>query len=62
MEGMRCGARYTSRQAGEAADIGQPRRTQRAREGVTADWVQGRRGGAHVEHVLHGRDAGGVEA
>ena len=32
------------------------------REGSTADWGQGTRGGAHVEHAEHGRDTGGVEA
>eukprot|EP00964_Phaeocystis_antarctica_P119843 scaffold83602_cov48-Phaeocystis_antarctica.AAC.2 len=62
MEGMRCGARYTSRQAGEAADIGQPRRTQRV-QGSARLQIGGRaRGGAHVEHGKHGCDARGVEA
>eukprot|EP00964_Phaeocystis_antarctica_P045731 scaffold26341_cov62-Phaeocystis_antarctica.AAC.3 len=56
---MRCGARYTGR---GAAGGGRPRRTQRAGEGATADWGQGTQGGAHVEHVAHGCDAGGVEA
>ena len=31
-------------------------------EGSTAGWGQGMGRGAHVEHVDHGRDAGGVEA
>eukprot|EP00964_Phaeocystis_antarctica_P046912 scaffold27116_cov51-Phaeocystis_antarctica.AAC.3 len=34
----------------------------RAGEGSTADWGRGARGGAHVEHVAHVRDAGRVEA
>ena len=34
---------------------------QRAREGSTGVWAQGA-GGAHVEHGVHGRDAGRVEA
>ena len=29
---------------------------------MTVDWGQGTRGGAHVEHAVHGCDAGGVEA
>ena len=32
---------------------------QRAGEGSTADWGQNRRG-AHLEHALHARDAGGI--
>eukprot|EP00964_Phaeocystis_antarctica_P090309 scaffold57751_cov63-Phaeocystis_antarctica.AAC.4 len=56
---MRCGARYTGR---GAAGGGRPRRTQRAGEGATAGWGQGTWGRAHVEHVAHVRDAGGVEA
>ena len=30
--------------------------------GSAADWGQGTRGGAHIEHEGHARDAGGVEA
>ena len=33
-----------------------------AGEGSAANWEQGTRGGAHIEHVAHARDAGGVEA
>eukprot|EP00964_Phaeocystis_antarctica_P074683 scaffold45979_cov59-Phaeocystis_antarctica.AAC.1 len=48
--------------APEAAGGGRPRRTQRA-QGRAGLHIGGRaRGGAHVEHVPHGRDAGGVEA
>ena len=46
----------------EAAEVGrQSRCTQCAGEGSTVDSGQAQ-GGAHVEHVAHGRDAGGVEA
>eukprot|EP00964_Phaeocystis_antarctica_P157293 scaffold127415_cov63-Phaeocystis_antarctica.AAC.2 len=45
----------------EAGGGWRPRRTQRTGEGSTADREQGTRG-AHIEHVAHVRDAGGVEA
>eukprot|EP00964_Phaeocystis_antarctica_P074402 scaffold45743_cov95-Phaeocystis_antarctica.AAC.1 len=45
----------------KAGGGGRPRRTQLAGEGATADWGRAR-GGAHDEHAVHGRDAGGVEA
>ena len=51
--------------AGQEAGDGGRRRGVQGREGSTADWcrIGGRaQGGAHVEHVLHVRDAGGVEA
>eukprot|EP00964_Phaeocystis_antarctica_P041072 scaffold23483_cov58-Phaeocystis_antarctica.AAC.2 len=43
----------------EAGGGGRPRCTQRAGEGSTADSGQVT-GGAHVEHLVHGCDAGGV--
>ena len=56
---IRCGVRYAGRQAGGAAgDRGASSVRERARL-----QIGGRaRGGAHVEHDAHVRDAGGVEA
>ena len=45
---------------GEGA--GQQTGVQRAGAGSAADWGQGTRGGAHHEHLVHVRDARGVEA
>ena len=55
-KGMRCGARRADREA--AGDGGARSVQERARL-----QIQGRaRGGAHLEHVFHVVDAGGVEA
>ena len=55
---MRRGARYTGWEAGGG---GRPRCRQRAGEGLTTQIGGRARGGAHVEHLAHGGDAGGVE-
>ena len=57
-EGMRCGARYTRRQAGGRGDRSASSVQERDRLQIGG----GARGGAHLEHVAHGCDAGGVEA
>jgi len=49
---VRGAGRQTGGRQATAAD-------ERAREGSTADWGQATRG-AHLEHVIHGRDAGRV--
>ena len=52
---------YTMRGGRRGAAKGRRPRMQRAREGLTGVWAQGT-GGVHLEHFLHGRDAGRVEA
>ena len=58
-EGIRCG-----RRCGPGGQEGGGRRWRKQRAGERARLqIRGRaRGGAHVEHVAHDRDAGGVEA
>ena len=59
-EGMRCGARCTGWHRREAAGDGVPSSVHR--RGLDC-WLGGRAwGGAHGEHGVHVRDAGGVEA
>eukprot|EP00964_Phaeocystis_antarctica_P062715 scaffold37601_cov54-Phaeocystis_antarctica.AAC.1 len=58
-KGMRYGARYT----GQGAAGGGDDRGARSVHGRARLQIGGMaRGGAHLEHVLHGCDAGGVEA
>ena len=56
---MRCGVRYTGRGQQAVDDRGG---TQRAGEGRTVYWGQGTGRSAHLEHGVHGRDAGGIPA
>eukprot|EP00964_Phaeocystis_antarctica_P114348 scaffold78323_cov43-Phaeocystis_antarctica.AAC.1 len=58
-KGTWCGARNTGR---GAAGGGRPRRSQRAGERARLQIGGKARGRAHVEHLVHGCDAGGVEA
>eukprot|EP00964_Phaeocystis_antarctica_P028543 scaffold16104_cov47-Phaeocystis_antarctica.AAC.2 len=46
----------------EAGGGGRPRCTHSVQARARLQMKQGTRGGAHVEHVAHVRDAGGVEA
>eukprot|EP00964_Phaeocystis_antarctica_P065502 scaffold39537_cov51-Phaeocystis_antarctica.AAC.1 len=57
-EGIRCGARCGPGGGREADDRGSRSVQARARLQI---WSRAR-GGAHVEHAVHGCDAGGVEA
>jgi hypothetical protein len=61
-EGMRCGGeRCASREAGGPGVVAAHKRHARGKGPTQGLGAKGTRG-AHVEHEVHGRDAGGVEA